>query len=348
MASFPHSAQAQFFSFISNVFAGDKLTDYNQELLFSAEENSQNIDLLKAPVNPGNFSGAFGGGDILIVDNETIESFGRSGSVDQNDVSDKSGRIRVYVVREGDSISQIAQMFGVSVNTVRWSNDIGPDESISPDQKLIILPITGVQYVVEEGDTVSSIAEKYGGDEEEIRNFNNLSKEGHLAVGDEIVIPNGEMGHTHEHHHDDSEGDSYVNHPAPSLNSPSLNANGYYAHPAPGGVVTQHLHGYNGIDFGSAYGTPIVASAPGTVIISRSGGWNGGYGSYIVIDHPNGTQTLYAHNSQNNVSVGQYVKRGEMIGRMGSTGRSTGNHVHFEVRGASNPFTGCALRTECR
>jgi murein DD-endopeptidase MepM/ murein hydrolase activator NlpD len=84
------------------------------------------------------------------------------------------------------------------------------------------------------------------------------------------------------------------------------------------------------------------------VITSKQGGWNGGYGNYIVIDHDNGTQTLYSHQSSNIVYVGQYVQKGEVIGYMGSTGRSTGNHLHFEVRGATNPLTKCSLGSVCR
>jgi murein DD-endopeptidase MepM/ murein hydrolase activator NlpD len=105
-----------------------------------------------------------------------------------------------------------------------------------------------------------------------------------------------------------------------------------------GGVKTQGLHGYNGIDIGAAAGTSIVAAAPGTVIIARSGGWNGGYGSYVVVQHGNGTQTLYAHASSVLVSQGQQVTQGQAIARVGATGRATGNHLHFEVRGAKNPF----------
>ena len=108
--------------------------------------------------------------------------------------------------------------------------------------------------------------------------------------------------------------------------------------PIIGGRRTQGLHGYNGVDLGVSYGSPIYAAAPGTVIISRNGGWNGGYGKYIVVSHPNGTQTLYAHNSDNVVFAGANVIRGQVIGFVGSTGKSTGPHLHFEVRGARNPF----------
>ena len=108
--------------------------------------------------------------------------------------------------------------------------------------------------------------------------------------------------------------------------------------PIAGGHRSQGIHGHNGVDLAASVGTPIYASAAGTVIISKTGGYNGGYGNYIVIRHDNGTQTLYAHNTENYVGVGETVSQGQTIGTVGSTGRSTGAHVHFEVRGAKNPF----------
>jgi murein DD-endopeptidase MepM/ murein hydrolase activator NlpD len=98
------------------------------------------------------------------------------------------------------------------------------------------------------------------------------------------------------------------------------------------------LHGHNGIDLAAPVGTPVLASAGGKVIVSRMGGYNGGYGIYVVISHSNGTQTLYAHLNANWVSVGEEVVQGQVIGTVGRTGRVTGPHLHFEVRGAKNPF----------
>jgi murein DD-endopeptidase MepM/ murein hydrolase activator NlpD len=112
----------------------------------------------------------------------------------------------------------------------------------------------------------------------------------------------------------------------------------YYANPAPSARRSQKMHGANAVDLAAPVGTDILASAPGTVSVAKSTGWNYGYGQYIVITHPNGTQTVYAHLSNIDVSVGQSVSRGQKIGDMGSTGNSTGPHVHFEVRGAYNPF----------
>jgi len=109
--------------------------------------------------------------------------------------------------------------------------------------------------------------------------------------------------------------------------------------PLVGGVRTQGVHGYNGVDIAAPVGTPFLASAAGEVIVARSSGWNGGYGQYIVVRHANGTQTLYAHASQIIVGVGQRVVQGQVIGYVGSTGRSTGAHLHFEIRGGPrNPF----------
>ena len=113
---------------------------------------------------------------------------------------------------------------------------------------------------------------------------------------------------------------------------------GYYLRPIIGGRKTQGIHGYNGVDLAISCGQPVLATAPGQVIISKSTGWNTGYGKYTAISHPNNTQSLYAHMSKVFVEVGQAVTQGDAIGLIGSTGRSTGCHVHFEIRGARNPF----------
>jgi murein DD-endopeptidase MepM/ murein hydrolase activator NlpD len=122
---------------------------------------------------------------------------------------------------------------------------------------------------------------------------------------------------------------------------------GYYGNPVPGAIVTQGIHGWNGVDLGAPSGTPIYAAAAGTVIVSKVGGYNGGYGNYVVIDHGNGTQTLYSHFSSVSVSLGEAVSKGERLGGVGRTGDATGNHLHFEVRGARNPFADCEVMTTC-
>ena len=278
---------------------------------------------------------AKGGGDITVVGGTALLSeTGPSGTLaDIEEHAPSSDQISIYVVQDADTLSQIAKMFDVTVNTIRWANDIDPNESIRPGQTLVILPISGVRHEVEKGDTLKSIAKEYGGDLEEISQYNNLPLDSVLVLGDVIVIPDGEV-------------ETVVEAPkqSPKRGGGSVagaarkDTSGYFIRPISGGYRSQGLHGYNAIDLASAPGTPIMAAAAGTVIVSRNYGWNGGYGNYIVVRHPNGTQTLYAHNSQNIVYAGERVVQGQVIGYIGTTGRSTGPHLHFEVRGGTNPF----------
>ncbi|MBI2628282.1 MAG: M23 family metallopeptidase [Candidatus Niyogibacteria bacterium] len=239
----------------------------------------------------------------------------------------KPDQISIYVVREGDTLSQIAKLFNVSVNTIIWANDeIRQGDKIKPGQTLVILPINGIKYIVKKGDTFSKIAKELKGDADEIMEFNGLAKEDELKVGMEIMVPNGEY---------DLPKYDFPNSP----NAGAKEYAGYYLRPINGGRRTQGLHGYNAVDLAASWGAPVFAAASGDVIISKNQGWNGGYGNYLVIRHPNGTQTLYSHLSKNIVFSGWHVAQGQIIGYVGSTGKSSGPHVHFEIRGGPiNPF----------
>lgn len=325
IVSMPGSVNAGVFSFISSVF--DRTTDITVVGSSEAHQNSQNMALLRAAVN-ANPDPAKGGGDITIIgDKALLAEAGPSGTAaDVEEYKHTSDQIALYVVREGDTISQIAKMFGVSVNTIMWANGRERATSIRPGETLVILPISGIRHTVKSGETLAGIVKKYRGDFTEVLEYNGLSKSATLAVGDVITIPDGEMSSSRV-----TSSGSYGAGGSPTYS-------GYYINPLPGGRRSQGIHGYNGVDLAAPLGTPIIASASGTVIISRDYGWNGGYGNYIVIKHSNGTQTLYAHNSTNIVDVGQSVVQGQIVGYVGSTGRSTGNHLHFETRGAKNPF----------
>ena len=319
----PLAAEASFFSFVSHIF-----NSKNEETVKSTKNNSQNMALLQATVNADPNSGK-GGGDITIVGGTALlPETGPTGTMADIKENNFGDQINIYVVRQGDSLSQIAKMFGVSVNTIIWGNEI-KGSTIIPGQTLIILPVSGVKHTVKAGDTVRSIAAAYKGDVDEILQFNNLSLNSALSIGEVVIIPDGEVAVSHittpgaTSNVHGTGGPSYV---------------GYYARPVIGAVKTQGLHGYNGIDLGAPVGTPIYASAAGDVLISRTSGWNGGYGQYVVISHLNGTQTLYAHMSQNVAFEGAKVFQGQLIGYVGATGKSTGPHLHFEVRGAKNPF----------
>ncbi len=289
--------------------------------------NSQNIPLLQAAVNIDPHPN-IGGAEIVVEGDALVSEDGPSGGLSENLLNrPSSDRISVYVVKEGDTLSQIAEMFDVTVNTIRWANDIS-GSTVRPGQILTILPVSGIRHTVKSGDTPASIAKLYKADIEEILSYNAIGESTRLSVGDVVIVPDGEIAAS-----------ASASAAATRVQiAPSTRViEGYFMRPVPG-PRSQGIHGYNAVDLASPVGTPIVAAAEGRVIISRVGGWNGGYGNYIVIEHSNGTQTLYAHNQSNTVSVGETVAQGEVIGYVGLTGRTTGAHVHFEIRGARNPF----------
>ena len=290
-------------------------------------ERASDVRLLSANNIPDRKQ-ALGGGDI-IVEGGALVPGGVIGEDLFAESQYQSGEISVYTVREGDTLSQVAEMFGVTSNTILWANDIASATTIQPGDTLVILPIVGVRHVVKSGDTISTIAKKYDGDADEIIAYNQLASVDAIAVGDIVVVPGGNM---HQATPKRSRGTV-----APTKVT-GVVATTNFTHPVPGSIRTQGIHGYNAVDLAAPVGTPIRAAASGEVIVSKQGGWNGGYGNYLVIRHGNGSQTLYAHNSRNIVGVGAFVGAGETVAYVGNTGRSTGAHLHFEVRGARNPF----------
>jgi LysM repeat protein len=322
----PAVTHAGVFSFITDIFSG-------QEALAESEtfigESSQNMPLLET-VNNSDLSVipysslAIDGGDALLPE------VGPS-TVAPEKIDNSNGQISTYIVRKGDTFAGIAKMFGVSMNTVLWANDLNKNSILKEGQVLVILPISGVIHDIVKGDTLTSIAKKYGGDVGEIAQFNDMNVAGSLVVGEQIVIPDGEVS------------SSITTNKKTTTVYNVPNYNSYYTQPFPNGPrihQTQGLHGYrnSSVDYGMPVGTPLSAAAGGTVIISRNSGWNGGYANYVIIQHPNNTQTIYAHMSSTVVRVGQTVSKGQLIGYSGNTGNSTGPHLHFEVRGAKNPF----------
>ncbi|HVW82982.1 MAG TPA: M23 family metallopeptidase [Candidatus Paceibacterota bacterium] len=266
-------------------------------------------------------------------------------------VTPAESRISTYLVRAGDTLSEIAQSYGVSVNTIIWANNLS-GKTIHPGETLVILPVTGVEHTVLKGETLASLAKKYGASAQDIADYNGLSG-GALAAGTTIIIPNGELAAAPAA---PAQGSSAASVRAASAGSNTTGnpyrggsgaeIDGYYENPVPGALLSQGLHGENAVDLAIARGTAIHAAAAGTVIVAKNNGaWNGGYGNYVVIAHANGTQTLYAHMKDGGVavSVGQSVGQGQVIGYVGTTGDATGPHVHFEIRGALNPFGLCSL-----
>ncbi len=306
----------------------DEAGDLPQVVEFNPNESLVDVTVLTAAQNSEPHD-ARGGSDVLALDGVLV-STGPVGADEITASRTNDGEISVYVVRAGDSLSEIAGMFGVTSNTILWANDLPRASAIKPGDSLIILPIAGVRHVVKYGDTLSTIAKKYKGNAEEILSYNQLQSDTDLVVGDTLVIPGGAL----------HAATVPLSTKTAKKNSTIKNTatGGSFSHPIPGAIKTQGIHGSNGVDFGAGIGTTIRAAGAGQVIVAKSTGWNGGYGNYIVIKHTNGTQTLYAHLSRVDVGVGSSVAAGESIGASGNSGKSTGPHLHFEVRGGKNPF----------
>lgn len=337
----PAFAQAGILSMMSSVFGA------NEEVASATKPlNIQKMDLLEAATNSDPVPPLEGGSENIVNGSALSTETASGSSGEANGVfKQNSDHISLYTVRKGDTLQQIADMYDVSANTILWANDLKRGSTVSPGQVLVILPVSGVKYIAKKGDTIDSVAKKFKADVSDIAEYNNLSSGEKLAVGDELIIPDGVLAHEGETV--TSSGSTPAVKKSSTLLGSSLlspivtnreDTSGYFTRPVIGGVRTQGLHGHNGIDMAASLGTPIHAAAAGTVIIAKAGGWNGGYGTYVVIQHSNGMQTLYGHMSALNVSAGEAVSKGEMIGKMGNTGDSTGVHLHFEVRGGVNPF----------
>ncbi|MDO8575496.1 MAG: M23 family metallopeptidase [bacterium] len=294
-----------------------------------------NIPLLEAPLNPDPNILSKENDVVVLADNSLFSEIGPSGtSADMAELT-SSGQISVYVVKKGDTLGEIADLFGVSVNTIIWANNMSKGGVVKEGQNLVILPVSGVRHIVKKGDTLKAIVLKYKADMDEVLQFNDLTINSSLKIGDEIIVPDVELV---EYSAPVPKGTKIAG-TAKYLGGSGPSIPGYYIRPVIGGVKTQGIHGWNGVDIASKIGTPIYASANGVVIVAmNNSGYNKGYGNYVVISHSNGTQTLYGHASKVLVTPGQVVAQGDLIALMGSTGKSTGSHLHFEVRGAKNPF----------
>lgn len=234
--------------------------------------------------------------------------------------------IITYIVGNGDTISSIAQKFGISEDTIRWENDLA-DDTLSVGDQLKILPVSGIAYKVQSGDTVYSIAKKFATNPQKIVDFsfNDFANPEtfSLVVGEILVVPDGIA---------QSAQSTYTAPVYVQVPSYSGSVTGGWIWPLQG-LITQYFTLYHtGLDIAGPIGTAIVAAKAG-VVDEASCGWNYGYGCHVLLDNGGGYSTMYAHMvTQPAVSVGESVSQGQVIGYRGSTGNSTGPHTHFEIR----------------
>lgn len=237
------------------------------------------------------------------------------------------GGVYTYKVQQGDTLSGIAAYFGVSLETIINANPGVRARFIRSGDELNILPTSGVVYSTRSGDTLESIAEYFGVSESKIMQFNQGLDLGNLGVGVSLIIPGAKTFRL-----------------AQSRTGTLPSFAEQFVRPTEG-FNWGRLHNYNAVDIANSCGTTVRAAAEGLVIPDNSfgdgkEGWNGGYGKFVLIEHPfgDGVRTRYAHLAEADVNIGDYVKQGEIIGTMGRTGDATGCHLHFEVYGAANPL----------
>lgn len=229
-----------------------------------------------------------------------------------------------YAVQPGDTVQSIADSFGLQPTTILWSN---PKLEELPDlirigQEVVILPLDGAYHTVAEDDTLESIAEKYKVEVDAITSMplNNLRPPlFQIQEGAKLIVPGGTKPYVPRRV------TSYAG-PIPS----NARGTGAFVWPVSGTITQGYWWGHRAIDIGAPTGSAAMASDGGYVSFV---GWTDiGYGYLIILDHANGYSTYYAHLSQMYVMLGQEVSRGQVIGAVGSTGNSTGPHLHLEIR----------------
>ena len=228
-----------------------------------------------------------------------------------------------YEVKKGETLASIASKFGVSVDSIKWSNNLKND-LIKPGQILKIPPEEGVVHKVAAGENIYSIAKKYDVPAQNIVNFpmndfldlDNFT----LAVGQYLFVPGGKL----------------VEKPVPAATrfvaqiQAGVRGTSNFIWPTSGSITQYYVWYHQALDIANPTAPAILAADSGTVSYAGCLSW--GYGCHVILDHGNGYQSLYAHLSRYNVAAGQVVSQGQVIGIMGSTGRSTGVHLHFEIR----------------
>lgn len=238
-----------------------------------------------------------------------------------------TAKVSEYLVAGGDTVSTIAEQFNVSTQTILWANGMGEFDFIKPGQKLKIPPVSGVVHTIASGDSIGAVARKYGVSEDSILEYNRLADASLIETGQTLIVPGGKPPAP----------PAPVRTTTPSTTSyasvpPSANVSTStrFIWPTPSRRINQYFgYRHTGLDIDGDYSSPIYAAAGG--VVTTVSYIRYGYGYHVIIRHPDGAQTLYSHASKIFVSPGQTVNQGQTIAMVGTTGRSTGTHLHFEI-----------------
>lgn len=298
---------------------------YNRAFLHFATIGVLGLGVIFAPYLSSTYP-VFSQNKPLSIKEASAQSIAVGEDVFQTSISQKPRDKTIdYVVQKGDTISTIAQNFGVSENTIRWENDLTSD-SITVGDTLKILPVTGMSYKVQKGDTVYTIAKKFNTEAQKIVDFpfNDFANPEtfSLVEGQMLMVPDAIKPSEQQ----------YIKPQVYIAQGPFTITSAGFTWPLHG-VITQFASWYHmALDIAAPIGTPIVAAQNGTVSSVSVGTWDYGYGNNVYIDNGAGYKSHYAHMMAVNVSAGQQVEAGKTIlGWVGVTGRTTGPHLHFEI-----------------
>ncbi len=359
----PKEANAGFFDSVSSfIFGNGAQASDSLPVKQGDVDNSKDFPLLgsESSVNP-NKKDVDTSSKTAIVEGEALSSDNLQGTDSDINSYMSSDKITTYTVKKGDTLDSVASDFSILKSTILYANTNIKNNTLKAGQVLIILPVDGVSYTIKKGDTISSIAKAYKAQANDIANYNDISDKT-LKIGDKIIVPGGvakkveavpstpkvDKKETNTENKPESKVEKQLQTAVTQEISSGKGITGGYIWPFPSGTgrVSQRLHDDNAYDFAAPKGTPIYAIQDGTVLIADGSGYNGGYGLYVVIDFNDGGQAIFGHMSKVSTTNGEVVKKGDIIGYVGSTGRSTGNHVHIGYRGGkSNPYRNLPLNS---